>query len=48
MRGFIRYMKNSNYNLQTAISKTKDEKLKKELEKRLKDNMKMMGSSYYP
>ena len=48
MNGFLRYLKRSNINLQYAISKTKDEKLKKELEKRLADNKRMMGVTYYP
>ena len=38
MRGFIRMIENSNYNLREAISKTKDENLKIELEKRLESN----------
>ncbi len=48
MKGLLRYLENSNTNLVKAISKTKDENLKKELEKRLRHNRKMVGISYYP
>ena len=41
MKGLIRLIENSNSNLRRAISNTKDEKLKKELEKRLENNLKL-------
>ena len=48
MKGLVRQFENSNYNLRKAIGKTKDEKLKKELLKRLDNNRQNMGDLYYP
>jgi len=47
MKGLIKQLKNSNNSLKRAISKTKNKKLKKELQKRLDDNERMMGYEYY-
>ena len=41
-------IENSNDNLRKVIDKTKDEKLKKELEERLNNNKLMTGVRYYP
>ncbi len=47
MKRFIKQLENSNNSLKRAISKTKNEKLKKELQKRLDDNERYMGYRYY-
>ncbi len=47
MKGFIKQLENSNNSLKRAISKTKNEKLKKELQKRWDDNERYMGYRYY-
>lgn len=47
MIGILRALENSKHNLREVISKTKDEKLKKECEKKLKEYENMTGGSYY-